>query len=55
MYLEAMIEGTQSCTWRPGSCELGDVLGGLDRLSSEMHFEASIELNSKKPLESAIK
>jgi len=36
------IEWTQRCTWRAGSSELRDALGGRDRASLEMHFEAVI-------------
>jgi len=34
---------TQSCTWRPWWSEVGEALGGRDRLKSEMHLEAVIE------------
>jgi len=43
MPLEAEIEWTQRCTWRPSKRELRDALGGRDRMSLEMHFEAMIE------------
>jgi len=39
MHLEAEIEWTQRCTWRPCSCELG----GRNRASLEIHLEAVIE------------
>jgi len=42
MQLEAEIEWTESCTWRPWSVEFGDALGGRDRSSLEMHLEAVI-------------
>jgi len=43
MYLEAVIERVERCTWRPGSSELRDALGGRDRVNSEMHLEARME------------
>jgi len=43
MYLEAVIERVERCTWRPGSSELRDALGGQDRVNSEIHSEAAIE------------
>jgi len=39
MHLEARIEWTQRCTWRPWSCELG----GRNRASLEIHLVAVIE------------
>jgi len=42
MYLEAKIEWTQRCTWRPGSSEPRDALGDRDWVNSEMHCEAVI-------------
>jgi len=39
MHLEARIEWTQRCTWRPRSCELG----GRNRASLEIHLVAVIE------------
>jgi hypothetical protein len=52
--METMIEGTSRSTWRPGSCEQGDVLGGHDRVSLEMYLEAEIKLNSEIHLEAMI-
>jgi len=43
MHLEAVIEGVWRYTWRPGSSEFGDALGGRDWASLEMHLEAVIE------------
>jgi len=43
MHLEAEMEWTQRCTWRPWSSECGHTLGGRDRVHSEMHVEAVIE------------
>jgi len=54
MYLEAMIERVERCTWRPWSSKFGDALGGRDRelrdalggrdwASLEMHLQAMIE------------
>jgi hypothetical protein len=37
------MERVWRCTWRPGWSEFGDALGGRDRASLEMHFEAVIE------------
>jgi len=41
--LTMTIEWTQRYTPRPWSSELGDALGGRDRVNSEMHLEAMIE------------
>jgi len=43
MYLEAVLERVERCTWTPRSSELRDALAGLDRGSLEMHLEAEIE------------
>jgi len=43
MHVEAEIEWTERCTWRPWSIECGDALGGRDRSSMEMRWEAVIE------------
>jgi len=43
MHLEAEIEWTERCSWRPWSIELRAALGGRDRASLEMHLEAEIE------------
>jgi len=43
MYLEAMIERVERCTWRPWSSEFGDALWGRDRARLEMQLEAIIE------------
>jgi len=43
MYLEAVIERVERCTWRPWSSEFGDAPGGRDGVNSEMHLEAVIE------------
>jgi len=43
MHLEAEIEWSERCTWRPWSIKFGDALGGRGRVNSEMHFEAVIE------------
>jgi len=43
MHFEAMIELVWRCTWRPGSSELTDALGGRDRSSLETHWEAVID------------
>jgi len=43
MYLEAVIEQVERCTWRPRSSELRDALGGQDRVNSEIHSEAMIK------------
>jgi len=42
MHLEAEIEWTESCTWRPRWIKFGDTLGGGDRMNWEMHLEAMI-------------
>ena len=39
MHLEAEIEWTQRCTWRAGSSELKDALGGRDRANLEAVIE----------------
>ena len=43
MHLEAEVEWTDRCTWRPWSIEFGDALGGRDRASLEMHLEVEME------------
>ena len=43
MYLEAVIERVERCTWKPRSSELRDALGGRDRPSLEMQLEAMID------------
>jgi len=43
MHLQAKIESTQRCTWRPEASELRDTFRGRDRASLEMHLEADIE------------
>jgi len=43
IHSEAVIERVWRCTWRPRLRELRDALGGHDRASLEMHFEAIIE------------
>jgi hypothetical protein len=43
MHLEVMIERVWRFTWRPRLSELRDALGGRDRSSLEMHWEAVIE------------
>jgi len=43
MYLEAMIERVERCTWRPRSNHLRDALGGQDGVNSEIHSEAVID------------
>jgi len=43
MYLEAVIERVERCTWKPRSSELRDALGGRDRASLEMQLEAMID------------
>jgi len=43
IYLEAEIEWTERCTWRPWSIKFGDSLGGRGRVNSDMHFEGVIE------------
>jgi len=43
MYLEAVIERVERCTWRPWSRGLRDALGGRDRARLVMHFEAVIK------------
>jgi len=40
MHLEAVIARVWRCTWRLGSIELRDALGGLARASLEMRLEA---------------
>jgi len=42
MYLEAMIERVEICTWRLRSSERRDALGGQDQVNAEMHLEAVI-------------
>ena len=49
-----LIERAYRCTWRPCSGELGDVLGGHDRVGLDMHWEAEIGLNSVMHLEALI-
>jgi hypothetical protein len=34
---------TQRCTWRLGSSDFEDALGGRDRVNSDMHLEAVID------------
>jgi hypothetical protein len=41
--LDIKIEGTQRCTGRPCSSEIGDVLEGRDRVSMETYFEVVIK------------
>jgi hypothetical protein len=43
MHLEAQIERTQRCTWRPYSGKFYDALGGGNRAYLEIHLEAVIE------------
>jgi len=43
IYLEAVIERVERCTWRPRSSELRDALGGRDQANTEMLLEARIE------------
>jgi hypothetical protein len=43
MYLEAMFERVEKCTWRPKSSQLRDALGGPEQGNSEIHLEAEIE------------
>jgi len=43
MHLEAVIDTVWRCTWRPRSGVIKDALGGCDRGSLEMHWEAKIE------------
>jgi len=43
MHLEAVIERVWRRSWRPRSREFGDALGGRDRASLELHWEAVIE------------
>jgi len=43
IHSEAVIERAWRCTWRPRSSELRAALGGRDRASLEMHWEAVIE------------
>jgi len=38
-----VIQRLWRCTWWPQSSKLEDTLGGCDRVSVEMHFEAMIE------------
>jgi len=40
LYLEAVIERVERCTWRPWSSELRDSLGGQDHGHPEIHSEA---------------
>jgi len=40
MYLKVVIDQVWRCTWRPRSRELRDALGGRDRSSLEIHWEA---------------
>jgi len=40
MHLEAEIEWTQRCTWRPGLTELRDALGGRDHVNLEALIES---------------
>jgi len=51
MHLETEIEWTQRCTWRPGSSEFGDALGGRDRVNSEdslvVRDRSSLEMHSE--------
>jgi len=43
MHLEAVIEGSERCTWRPLSRELRPALGDYDGASLEIYLEAEIE------------
>jgi len=43
MCFEAMIERVWSCTWRLRLSELRDALGGCNRASFEMHWDAEIK------------
>ena len=43
MHLEAKIEWTERCTWRPWLSKFGDALRAYDRGSFEMHLQARIE------------
>jgi len=38
-----VIERVCRCTWRPQLSECGDIFGGRDRASLEMHLEAVIK------------
>ena len=42
MHLEAVIDRVWRSTWRLGSYEFRDALGGRDRASSGTHLEAEI-------------
>jgi len=43
MDLEAKVQWTQICTWRPQSNEIGDAIGERHWVNSETHSEAVIE------------
>jgi len=43
MHLEAKIEWSERCAWRPWSIEFGHALAGWDGVNSEMHLEAVID------------
>jgi hypothetical protein len=43
MYLEAIIEHIERCTWGPRSSEHREELGGQDRLNLEKHSKDMIE------------
>jgi hypothetical protein len=43
MHLEAEIECTERCTWRPEWSEFEDTLGGCDQAGVEMHLDTVIE------------
>jgi len=42
MHMDAVMERVWRCTWRPGSCEFEDTLGGCDRVSLGIHLETMI-------------
>jgi len=43
MALEDVIERLCRCTWRPGSRELRNEIGGHDRATLETYLQAEIE------------
>jgi hypothetical protein len=43
IHSDAMMHGVWRCTWRTGSSEFWDALGGLTRGSFKIHLEAVIK------------
>jgi hypothetical protein len=54
IHFEAMIERVWRCNWRPRLSQLRDALGGRDRVSLEMHWEAVINASLEMHFEAVM-